>query len=242
MYRLYKMEPLIYTRRVKMEVGEKAVEGWAETARKSANEAVKAALDFQSKEVDLSYPFDANWRIAPFLRNAIHHIERKHNTIENPALLGKIRRDPSSSIAASTIPREIMGYKEFPFVAREGEGRDPRRFPVDKEVLAYLKDYARGVWYSWGGEGLQTMHARVRATTTLCFTLFQFLSPQSTTHVARSHGDAATITPLLLCSSSQLGRNQRAAADGGGCSVDVREDRSLVEDLASLLSLDVVKE
>ncbi|KAJ4843621.1 hypothetical protein Tsubulata_037901 [Turnera subulata] len=66
--------------------GRKAVDGWAETARKSANEAVKAALDFQSKKLDLSFPFDANWRIAPFLRNAIHHIERKHNTIEPKVL------------------------------------------------------------------------------------------------------------------------------------------------------------
>ncbi|KAJ4838460.1 hypothetical protein Tsubulata_046399, partial [Turnera subulata] len=69
-----------------MEEDKKAVDGWAETAKKSANEAVKAALDFQSRKVDLSYPFEANWRIAPFLRNAIHHIERKHNTIEPKVL------------------------------------------------------------------------------------------------------------------------------------------------------------
>ncbi|KAJ4841416.1 hypothetical protein Tsubulata_036883 [Turnera subulata] len=86
MYRLYKMQPRIYKRTVKMEEGLKAVKGWAETARKSGNKAVKAALDFQSERVGLPYRFDANWRIAAFLRNAIHHVEREHDTTEPKVL------------------------------------------------------------------------------------------------------------------------------------------------------------
>lgn len=35
-----------------------------------------------------------------------------------------------------------MGFGDFPFVAKEKPGRDPRRFPGHKEVLDYLNDFA----------------------------------------------------------------------------------------------------
>lgn len=35
-----------------------------------------------------------------------------------------------------------MGVRDYPFVPREGEGRDPRRFPSHLEVLKYLEDFA----------------------------------------------------------------------------------------------------
>ncbi|RXH97316.1 hypothetical protein DVH24_035984 [Malus domestica] len=44
----------------------------------------------------------------------------------------------------TNLPREVMGFRDYPFVAREGdEERDPRRFPGHKEVLMYLKDFSR---------------------------------------------------------------------------------------------------
>lgn len=47
-----------------------------------------------------------------------------------------------SSIYSSlrlTSPREIMGYSDFPFLAKKG--RDMRRFPGHKELWLYLKDF-----------------------------------------------------------------------------------------------------
>ncbi|CAL5444945.1 unnamed protein product [Camellia sinensis] len=47
-----------------------------------------------------------------------------------------------SSVYASlrlTSPREIMGFIDFPFVAKKG--RDTRRFPGHSELLLYLKDF-----------------------------------------------------------------------------------------------------
>ncbi|CAE5962400.1 unnamed protein product [Arabidopsis arenosa] len=42
------------------------------------------------------------------------------------------------------IPRECMGFTDFPFSTRpENRSRDPRRHPGHSEVLAYLKDFAR---------------------------------------------------------------------------------------------------
>ncbi|XP_011650414.2 flavin-containing monooxygenase FMO GS-OX-like 3 [Cucumis sativus] len=42
----------------------------------------------------------------------------------------------------TNIPRELMGVRDFPFVPREGEDRDPRRFPSHQEVRKYLEDFA----------------------------------------------------------------------------------------------------
>ncbi|KAL1199053.1 Flavin-containing monooxygenase FMO GS-OX5 [Cardamine amara subsp. amara] len=61
--------------------------------------------------------------------------------------------DPNRTIVHSSVydslrtnlPRECMGYRDFPFVPRpeDDESRDPRRYPSHREVLAYLEDFAR---------------------------------------------------------------------------------------------------
>ncbi|KAK1295677.1 Flavin-containing monooxygenase FMO GS-OX2 [Acorus calamus] len=44
----------------------------------------------------------------------------------------------------TNLPRESMGFLDYPFLAREAEdGRDQRRFPGHGEVLRYLEDFAR---------------------------------------------------------------------------------------------------
>ncbi|XP_047062090.1 flavin-containing monooxygenase FMO GS-OX5-like [Lolium rigidum] len=51
-----------------------------------------------------------------------------------------------SSLYASlrtNLPREIMGFLDFPFVAVEGADSDQRRFPGHEEVLRYLQEFAR---------------------------------------------------------------------------------------------------
>uniref|UniRef100_A0A1J3CZB7 Flavin-containing monooxygenase n=1 Tax=Noccaea caerulescens TaxID=107243 RepID=A0A1J3CZB7_NOCCA len=63
-----------------------------------------------------------------------------------------ISLDPTRSIVHSSLysslrtnlPRECMGFSDFPFVPRPGdESRDPRRYPSHREVLMYLQDFAR---------------------------------------------------------------------------------------------------
>ncbi|XP_010473477.1 PREDICTED: flavin-containing monooxygenase FMO GS-OX2-like [Camelina sativa] len=60
--------------------------------------------------------------------------------------------DPTRSIVHSSVyeslrtnlPRECMGFTDFPFVPRfDDESRDSRRYPSHMEVLAYLQDFAR---------------------------------------------------------------------------------------------------
>lgn len=65
--------------------------------------------------------------------------------IEGDDLLGlsQDRKRVHSSMYASlrtNLPREIMGYTDFPFLPRDG--RDGRRFPGHAEVAAYLQDFA----------------------------------------------------------------------------------------------------
>ncbi|ESQ35611.1 hypothetical protein EUTSA_v10007557mg [Eutrema salsugineum] len=44
----------------------------------------------------------------------------------------------------TNIPRECMGFTDFPFATRPHDGsRDPRRHPGHSEVLAYLQDFAK---------------------------------------------------------------------------------------------------
>lgn len=58
--------------------------------------------------------------------------------------------DPNRAVVHSSLyqslrtnlPREIMGFVDYPFVAKEGKGRDSRRFPGHEEVLMYLQDFA----------------------------------------------------------------------------------------------------
>ncbi|PRQ18135.1 putative flavin monooxygenase, FAD/NAD(P)-binding domain-containing protein [Rosa chinensis] len=43
----------------------------------------------------------------------------------------------------TNLLREIMGFRDYPFAAKEeDEERDPRRFPGHREVLKYLNDFA----------------------------------------------------------------------------------------------------
>lgn len=42
----------------------------------------------------------------------------------------------------TNLPREVMGFRSYPFVAKKRANRDPRRFPGHREVLDYLKDFA----------------------------------------------------------------------------------------------------
>lgn len=65
--------------------------------------------------------------------------------VENDDLLGirNHRKRVHSSMYASlrtNLPREIMGFTDFPFLPREGG--DPRRFPGHAEVASYLHDFA----------------------------------------------------------------------------------------------------
>ncbi|KAL2943587.1 Flavin-containing monooxygenase FMO GS-OX3, partial [Bienertia sinuspersici] len=41
------------------------------------------------------------------------------------------------------LPREAMGFHDFPFIATGKANRDSRRFPCHEEVLRYLEDFAR---------------------------------------------------------------------------------------------------
>ncbi|KAJ7944767.1 Flavin-containing monooxygenase [Quillaja saponaria] len=58
--------------------------------------------------------------------------------------------DPNRAVVVSSLykslrtnlPRECMGFRDFPFVTRDGKDRDPRRFPGHWEVLMYLQDFA----------------------------------------------------------------------------------------------------
>ncbi|CAH8341054.1 unnamed protein product [Eruca vesicaria subsp. sativa] len=44
----------------------------------------------------------------------------------------------------TNLPRECMGFRDYPFVPREDDlSRDSRRYPSHREVLAYLQDFAR---------------------------------------------------------------------------------------------------
>ncbi|KAK9148068.1 hypothetical protein Scep_006825 [Stephania cephalantha] len=61
-------------------------------------------------------------------------------------------RDPLRSIVHTSLydslrtnlPRESMGFRDYPFVVvkEEGKQRDPRRFPGHREVCCYLSDFA----------------------------------------------------------------------------------------------------
>ncbi|KAL3699201.1 hypothetical protein R1sor_017223 [Riccia sorocarpa] len=42
----------------------------------------------------------------------------------------------------TNLPREIMGYLDFPFLPLPKQGRDERRFPRHEEVNLYLRDFA----------------------------------------------------------------------------------------------------
>ncbi|XP_020539717.1 flavin-containing monooxygenase FMO GS-OX-like 4 isoform X2 [Jatropha curcas] len=43
----------------------------------------------------------------------------------------------------TNLPREAMGFGDYPFIPKNDKMRDPRRFPGHREVLFYLRDFAR---------------------------------------------------------------------------------------------------
>ncbi|KDP25636.1 hypothetical protein JCGZ_20792 [Jatropha curcas] len=59
--------------------------------------------------------------------------------------------DPSRNIIHSSLysslrtnlPREVMGFRVYPFIPKKDKTRDPRRYPGHREVLLYLQDFAR---------------------------------------------------------------------------------------------------
>ncbi|KAK1303222.1 Flavin-containing monooxygenase FMO GS-OX-like 5 [Acorus calamus] len=65
----------------------------------------------------------------------------------DPLSLSPRRRVVHTSLYESlrtNLPRESMGFLDYPFLAKEAEdGRDRRRFPGHGEVLRYLEDFAR---------------------------------------------------------------------------------------------------
>ncbi|KAH7862146.1 hypothetical protein Vadar_000721 [Vaccinium darrowii] len=66
------------------------------------------------------------------------------STESDPLGLDPTRVVIHSSLYASlrtNLPREAMGFRDYPFVAKNGAQRDPRRFPGHVEVLEYLNDF-----------------------------------------------------------------------------------------------------
>lgn len=61
----------------------------------------------------------------------------------DPLSIDPQRKRVHSSMYASlrtNLPRELMGFLDFPFLAKEG--RDKRRYPGYEEVNSYLRDFA----------------------------------------------------------------------------------------------------
>ncbi|KAH6771807.1 Flavin-binding monooxygenase family protein [Perilla frutescens var. hirtella] len=66
-------------------------------------------------------------------------------TETDPLGIDPTRKVVHSSVYASlrtNLPREVMGFRVYPFVASGKSERDPRRFPGHEEVLEYLRDFA----------------------------------------------------------------------------------------------------
>ncbi|XP_043810291.1 flavin-containing monooxygenase FMO GS-OX-like 4 isoform X2 [Manihot esculenta] len=64
----------------------------------------------------------------------------------DPMSLDKNRSIIHSSLYSSlrtNLPREVMGFRDYPFISIADKTRDSRRFPGHREVLFYLRDFAR---------------------------------------------------------------------------------------------------
>ncbi|KAJ9147744.1 hypothetical protein P3X46_029870 [Hevea brasiliensis] len=64
----------------------------------------------------------------------------------DPLSLDQNRSIIHSSLYSSlrtNLPREVMGFRDYPFISKADKTRDPRRFPGHREVLLYLQDFAR---------------------------------------------------------------------------------------------------
>uniref|UniRef100_A0A453J9N0 Flavin-containing monooxygenase n=1 Tax=Aegilops tauschii subsp. strangulata TaxID=200361 RepID=A0A453J9N0_AEGTS len=60
----------------------------------------------------------------------------------DPLGAGRVHGSLYASLRTN-LPRECMGFLDFPFVAGEGAEGDPRRFTGHQEVLRYLEAFAR---------------------------------------------------------------------------------------------------
>nr|XP_023886234.1 flavin-containing monooxygenase FMO GS-OX-like 4 isoform X2 [Quercus suber] len=66
------------------------------------------------------------------------------NVESDPIGLEPTRTTVHSSLYDSlrtNIPREAMGFRDYPFIPKDDPDRDPRRFPGHREVLKYLQDF-----------------------------------------------------------------------------------------------------
>ncbi|KAK4486398.1 hypothetical protein RD792_009072 [Penstemon davidsonii] len=66
------------------------------------------------------------------------------DTESDPIGLKPTREIVHSSLYASlrtNLPREVMGFRAYPFLSTGKSGRDPRRYPGHGEVFEYLKDF-----------------------------------------------------------------------------------------------------
>ncbi|XP_065857957.1 flavin-containing monooxygenase FMO GS-OX-like 4 isoform X2 [Euphorbia lathyris] len=69
-----------------------------------------------------------------------------HQVEPDPLSLNPTRSIIHTSLYSSlrtNLPREVMGFRDYPFVPTNDETRDPRRYPGHREVLLYLKDFAK---------------------------------------------------------------------------------------------------
>ncbi|TMW96632.1 hypothetical protein EJD97_007073 [Solanum chilense] len=67
------------------------------------------------------------------------------DTESDPVGINPNREIVHSSLYSSlrvNLPREVMGFGDYPFVAKKKPGRDLRRYPSHGEVLEYLNDFA----------------------------------------------------------------------------------------------------
>ncbi|KAK9984621.1 hypothetical protein SO802_034146 [Lithocarpus litseifolius] len=68
------------------------------------------------------------------------------NVESDPLGLDPTRTTVHSSLYHSlrtNLPRDSMGFSDYPFVAKDDPDRDPRLFPGHREVMMYLQDFAR---------------------------------------------------------------------------------------------------
>ncbi|WCJ25980.1 Flavin-containing monooxygenase family protein [Euphorbia peplus] len=68
-----------------------------------------------------------------------------HRVEPDPLSLNPTRSIIHTSLYSSlrtNLNREVMGFKDYPFVPMKDPTRDPRRYPGHREVLLYLKDFA----------------------------------------------------------------------------------------------------
>ncbi|GAA0175438.1 oxygenase [Lithospermum erythrorhizon] len=54
----------------------------------------------------------------------------------------KIIHSSLYSSLRTNLPREVMGFRDYPFVSTRKPGRDDRRFPGHVEVLEYLREFS----------------------------------------------------------------------------------------------------